>query len=158
MLGTGGGVVKALPMLGDAPFFHLNSDSIWIDGVRPNLDRLAEAFDPARDGCVAAAGAGHRPASAMPAAGTSPWRRMAGCARRTEREVVPFVYAGRGAALARACSPVRLPGEFSLTRCSTARSRRGRLHGLRLEGLWMHIGTPGRNCARPKPRIVASAA
>src|ERR1700709_725145 len=48
VLGTGGGVVKALPLLGDAPFYHLNADTMWIDGVRPNLARLAEAFDPAR--------------------------------------------------------------------------------------------------------------
>ena len=48
VLGTGGGVVKALPLLGEAPFFHLNADTLWIDGVRPNLTRLAEAFDPAR--------------------------------------------------------------------------------------------------------------
>ena len=34
VLGTGGGVVKALPLLGDAPFFHVNSDTMWIDGVR----------------------------------------------------------------------------------------------------------------------------
>ena len=47
LLDTGGGVVKALPLLGDAPFFHINSDTIWIDGVKPNLTRLAEAFDPA---------------------------------------------------------------------------------------------------------------
>src|ERR1700743_3393697 len=48
VLGTGGGVVKALPLLGDAPFFHVNADTLWIDGVRPNLTRLADAFDPAR--------------------------------------------------------------------------------------------------------------
>ncbi len=48
VLGTGGGVVKALPLLGDAPFFHVNADTLGIDGVRPNLARLAEAFDPAR--------------------------------------------------------------------------------------------------------------
>src|SRR5487761_1962990 len=47
LLGTGGAVVKALPQLGDAPFFHINSDTIWIDGVRPNLTRLADSFDPA---------------------------------------------------------------------------------------------------------------
>src|SRR5262245_775217 len=47
LLGTGGGVKKALPELGNAPFFHINSDTIWIDGVKPNLARLAEAFDPA---------------------------------------------------------------------------------------------------------------
>src|SRR3979411_40640 len=48
VLGTGGGVVKALPLLGNAPFFHVNADTLWIDGVRPNLARLAESFDPAR--------------------------------------------------------------------------------------------------------------
>ena len=48
VLGTGGGVVKALPLLGDAPFFHVNSDTLWIDGVRSNLARLAENFDPER--------------------------------------------------------------------------------------------------------------
>src|SRR5580693_4811517 len=36
LLGTGGGVVKALPALGDGPFFLINSDTIWIDGVQPN--------------------------------------------------------------------------------------------------------------------------
>src|ERR1700680_2707529 len=46
VLGTGGGVVKALPLLGASPFFHVNSDTMWIDGVRSNLARLAEAFDP----------------------------------------------------------------------------------------------------------------
>src|SRR6195952_1647010 len=48
VLGTGGAVVKALPLLGKEPFFHLNADTMWIDGVRPNLSRLAETFDPAR--------------------------------------------------------------------------------------------------------------
>ena len=51
---------KALPLLGDAPFFLLNSDTLWIDGVKPNLARLADAFDPATHGRAAAAGADHR--------------------------------------------------------------------------------------------------
>jgi len=45
VLGTGGGVVKALPLLGQAPFFHVNADTMWIDGVRPNLARMAEAAE-----------------------------------------------------------------------------------------------------------------
>src|ERR1700727_3202091 len=52
VLGTGGGIVKALPLLGDAPFFHLNADTLWIDGVRPNLSRLFEALYPARIGIL----------------------------------------------------------------------------------------------------------
>ena len=47
LLDTGGGVVKALPELGDAPFYHLNADTIWIDGVQRNLARLAATFDTA---------------------------------------------------------------------------------------------------------------
>src|SRR4029077_2899651 len=39
VLGTGGALVKALSLLGDAPFFHVNADTMWIDGVRPNLAR-----------------------------------------------------------------------------------------------------------------------
>src|ERR1017187_9055570 len=46
LLGTGGAVVKALSELGGAPFFHINSDTLWIDGVQPNLARLADTFDP----------------------------------------------------------------------------------------------------------------
>src|ERR1700760_2799622 len=46
VLGTGGGVVRALPLLDDAPFFVVNADTLWIDGVKPNLVRLAAAFEP----------------------------------------------------------------------------------------------------------------
>src|SRR5436305_3315062 len=45
LLGTGGGIVQALGTLGEAPFFHVNSDTIWIDGVQPNMARLARTFD-----------------------------------------------------------------------------------------------------------------
>src|SRR5438105_12656892 len=48
LLGTGGGVIAAMPHLGDGPFFHVNSDTIWIDCAQPNLARLADAFDLAR--------------------------------------------------------------------------------------------------------------
>src|SRR6201985_1885566 len=41
VLGTGGGVVKALPLLGDAPFFHVNSDTLWIGGARSHLSATA---------------------------------------------------------------------------------------------------------------------
>ena len=37
ILGTGGGVVQAMAQLGGAPFFHVNSDTIWTEGPRPNF-------------------------------------------------------------------------------------------------------------------------
>ncbi|MBX9634966.1 MAG: NTP transferase domain-containing protein, partial [Magnetospirillum sp.] len=45
LLETGGGVTKALPYLGTAPFYVVNSDIIWTDGAIPALRRLAEFWD-----------------------------------------------------------------------------------------------------------------
>jgi MurNAc alpha-1-phosphate uridylyltransferase len=60
---------------------------------------------------------------------------------RGEREVVPFVYAG-AAILSPALFAGAPAGEFSLTRLFRTASEAGRLFGLRLEGTWMHVGTP----------------
>ena len=47
LLDTGGGVAKALPLLGET-FFVVNGDVFWLDGKESALARLAGAFDPAR--------------------------------------------------------------------------------------------------------------
>jgi N-acetyl-alpha-D-muramate 1-phosphate uridylyltransferase len=140
LLGTGGGVVKALPELGDAPFFHINSDSIWIDGVNGNLSRLAATFDPAQMDVLlllapAAISIGYQGRGDFAMATDGRLRKSA------EREVVPFVYAGAALLLPSlfADSPT---GAFGLTRMFDRAAERGRLHGLRLDGLWMHVGTP----------------
>ncbi len=140
LLGTGGGVVRALPQLGHAPFFHINSDTIWIDGVQPNLGRLAETFEPdtmdallllaPTAGSIGYAGRGD---FAM-----APDGRLR---KRDEHEIAPFVYAG-AAILSPALFKDAPSGEFSLTKLFDRAAETGRLHGLRLEGLWMHVGTP----------------
>jgi MurNAc alpha-1-phosphate uridylyltransferase len=140
LLGTGGGVVKALPLLGDEPFYHLNSDSIWLDGVKPNLDRLAAAFDPARmDILLLLAPA----AGSIGYAGRGDYgmRPDGTLERRAERDVAPFVYAG----VALICPHLFAgapAGAFSLAILFDRAQAAGRLHGLRLEGVWMHVGTP----------------
>jgi len=108
--------------------------------VKPNLRRLAEAFDPATmDALLLLA----------PAAGSIGYSGRGDFAmtpdgalrRRGEREVAPFVYAG--AALLSPVLFVEAPqGEFPLTTLFSRAAERGRLHGLRLEGRWMHVGTP----------------
>ena len=140
LLDTGGGVVKALASLGREPFFHLNSDTLWIDGATPNLARLAAAFDPADMNALlllaptaTSIGYSGRGDFAMDAAGR--------LRRRAEREVAPFVYAG-AALLAPALFADAPSGAFSLTRLFDRAAETGRLHGLRLEGVWMHVGTP----------------
>jgi N-acetyl-alpha-D-muramate 1-phosphate uridylyltransferase len=140
LLGTGGGVVKALPQLGDAPFFHINSDTIWIDGVKPNLGRLAAAFDPARmDALLLLAPT----ASSIGYAGRGDFSMAPDGAltRRGEREVVPFVYAG-AAILTPAFFAGAMAGPSSMSPLFDRGVEAQRLYGLRLEGVWMHVGTP----------------
>jgi N-acetyl-alpha-D-muramate 1-phosphate uridylyltransferase len=140
LLGTGGGIARALPLLGDAPFFLVNSDTLWLDGVKPNFVRLADAFD-AKDmdallllaSATGSIGYEGRGDFAM-----APDGRLQ---RRGEREVVPFVYAG-AAILAPALFAGAPAGAFPLTRLFDRAGDQGRLFGLRLEGVWMHVGTP----------------
>ena len=61
--------------------------------------------------------------------------------RRNESEVVPFVYAG-AAVLTPTLFAGAPSGPFSLTLLFDRATEAGRLHGLRLEGVWMHVGTP----------------
>lgn len=140
ILGTGGGLINALSALGHAPFFHLNSDSIWIEGVQQNLQRLAQAFDPARmDALLLLAPV----ATSIGYAGRGDFS-MAADGRlkaRAEREVAPFVYAGAAIFAPSFCEGAP-QGEFSLNVLFNRAVASGRLHGLRLEGLWMHVGTP----------------
>jgi len=140
VLGTGGGVVKALPLLGKAPFFHVNADTLWIDGVRPNLARLAETFDPARMDILLLMAP---TASSIGYEGRGDYAMLPDGAlrKRREHQVVPFVYAG--AAIMSPSLFVRAPkGEFSLTKIFDAANEQERLFGLRLDGMWMHVGTP----------------
>ncbi len=140
VLGTGGAVVKALPILGNAPFFHLNADTMWIDGVRPNLARLAEAFDPARMDILLLMAP---TTSSIGYSGRGDYSMLPDGALRKRRElqVVPFVYAG--AAIMSPSLFIEAPkGEFSLTRMFDRANEQERLFGLRLDGVWMHVGTP----------------
>ena len=155
LLGTGGGVVKALPQLGDGPFFHINSDTIWIDGVEPNLGRLAAAFDPVRMDALllvapTAASIGYAGRGDFSMA---PDGRLM---RRGEREVVPFVYAG-AAILTPGFFAGAAAGPSSMSPLFDCAADAGRLYGLRLEGVWMHVGTPEAIKAA-EAAILASAA
>jgi MurNAc alpha-1-phosphate uridylyltransferase len=140
VLGTGGGVVRALPQLGQAPFFLVNADTMWIDGVRPNLARLAETFDPARMDILLLMAPttssigynGHGDYAMLP---DGPLRK------RREHQVVPFVYAG-AAILSPSLFAGAPAGEFSLTKMFDRANEQERLFGLRLDGVWMHVGTP----------------
>jgi N-acetyl-alpha-D-muramate 1-phosphate uridylyltransferase len=140
LLGTGGGIVKALPQLGEQSFFLVNSDTLWLDGVRSNFARLADGFDAEQmDALLLLAPA----AGSIGYSGRGDYVMLPDgrLKRRGEQEVAPFVYAG-----AAILSPVLFvdapAGAFPLTLLFDRASERGRLFGLRLDGVWMHVGTP----------------
>ncbi|MCX7321864.1 MAG: nucleotidyltransferase family protein [Hyphomicrobiales bacterium] len=140
VLGTGGGVVKALPLLGNEPFFHLNADTMWIDGVRPNLIRLAEHFDPAKmDVLLLMAPTAH--SIGYSGKGDYEMRTDGTLRRRKENQVVPFVYAGVAILSPRIFADAP-GGEFALTKLFDRANEQERLFGLRMDGVWMHVGTP----------------
>jgi N-acetyl-alpha-D-muramate 1-phosphate uridylyltransferase len=140
VLGTGGGVIKALPLLGNAPFFLVNADTLWIDGVRPNLARLAEGFDPTRMDILLLMAP---TATSIGYAGLGDYLMLPDgvLRKRRENQVVPFVYAG-AAIISPSLFAGAPSGEFSLTKMFDRANEQERLFGLRLDGVWMHVGTP----------------
>ena len=140
LLDTGGGVKKALPLLGPRPFLIHNADSVWIESVGSNLARLIACWDEEHMDCLlllapTSISRGYR--------GRGDFRLEADgrICRRGEQDVVPFAFAGVSIAHPRLfeASP---EGAFSLNVLWSRSIATGRAWGMRMEGVWMHVGTP----------------
>lgn len=139
-LETGGGVVRALPSLGDEPFFVVNGDSVWADGMKSPLLRLAESWDAARMDVLL---------MLMPLAGVSNFTGLGDFTmdqdgrleRRQENGVAPYAYMGLSI-----INPATLrdapEGAFSLNWLYDRAMESERLFGIPHDGLWYHISTP----------------
>lgn len=140
LLDTGGGANKALPELGPGPFFIHNSDSVWSDGVHPALRSMLRLWDPERMDCLlllaplsSSIGYSGKGDFAMASDGR--------LTRRGERQVVPFAFAGVSLCDERLFAQAP-EGPFSLNLLWDRSLAAKRLYGMRLDGLWMHVGTP----------------
>ena len=140
LLDSGGGVVNALPRLAGDAIFILNADTFWLDGASRNIARMQEVWDPERMDALLLVAA-LTASVGFDGAGDfflSPEGRLR---RRPEREVTPFAYAGV-AIMSRASFDDAPEGPFSLNRLWNKAIEADRLFGLRLDGLWLHVGTP----------------
>ena len=155
LLESGGGVVKALPQLGADPFFLINSDTFWIEGYRDNLDLMTEIFEPAGMDALLLI-ADMKRATGYEGRGDFKMDGEGRLARVAERDMSPFIYAG-----AAILKPEIFAGmaqeKFSLNLVFDQAIERERLFGVRLDGLWLTVGTPA-SIREAEQVLVSSAA
>jgi N-acetyl-alpha-D-muramate 1-phosphate uridylyltransferase len=142
LLETGGGLKKALPLLGEAPFVVVNSDAVWLEADYPLLPGLMSAFNTRAHDVLMAV---------VPTASTLNFRSEGGdftlhktthvLTRPADRAAADVVYAGihitHPALFAQAPT-----GAFSLNAIWNPLLEQQRLHGHLYHGPWVDMGTP----------------
>lgn len=141
LLETGGGLVQAREMLGDAPFLCVNSDNLWVDGPSDAIRLLSAQWDDAKMDALLllvpqARAACHRGQGDF---------RLDAFGRITERRkpgrLAPFVYTG-----VQILSPRVIrdwpEGPFSTNLFWNRAMEEGRLWGAVHQGLWFDVGSP----------------
>lgn len=140
LLDSAGGIAHALPLLGSRPFFIVNADTFWIDRSAPNLDRLALAWDAGRMDILLMladlqSATGHSGGSDFLLASDGTLSRSGG---------VPegLIYAGAAIVGPRIFEDAPA-GRHSLNLHFDRAMAKGRLHGMKMDGDWITVGTPG---------------
>jgi MurNAc alpha-1-phosphate uridylyltransferase len=141
LLDTGGGVVKALPHFEGEPFFILNSDSIWVEGYSAALPAMMRLWDESRMDALLLLSA------MVSSLGYEGWRgdfRLSSSghvSRVPDRVISPFAFPGVQIAHPRLFA--NPPAEIFSTNVMWDRAiAKDRLYGARLDGVWLHVGSP----------------
>jgi MurNAc alpha-1-phosphate uridylyltransferase len=139
LLETGGGITRALPLIGADPFLAINADNIWIDGPVGAVRLLAERWEAgrmdalllmiplARANCHRGPGDFHM----------DPCGRLV---RRKPGRIAPFVYTGLQM-LSKRLFEGEAPTPFSMNRLWDRAAAEGRLFGVVHQGLWFDVGS-----------------
>ena len=144
LLDTGGGVAASLRegRFGGAPFYIANSDSVWLDGPIPTLERMKTVLerDPAPVHGVILV---HRTFQVHADIGDGDFfvDKLGLPRRRLEREIAPYLYAGVTLA-----TPALFAGmaaeKFSMNEVWDRAIEAGTLRALVHDGLWFHLSRP----------------
>jgi MurNAc alpha-1-phosphate uridylyltransferase len=140
LLDTGGGVVKAMPHFEDAPFFVINSDSIWVEGRHPALPAMLAAWDERRmDGLLLLA----EMKTALGYEGTGDFALTADNRVARARGSPAPHYAYPGVQIVHPRMFAGAPNDAFSTNLMWDRAiAAGTLSGTLLDGVWIHVGTP----------------
>ena len=141
LLETGGGLVKALPLIDADPFLVANSDNLWVDGPVDSLRHLASHWDDtkmdallllvplAQANCHNGSGDFHVSASGE-------------IRRKKAGGVAPFVYTGIQMVSKRLLDGEVPSGPFSTNILWDRALEAGRCFGAIHQGLWFDVGAP----------------
>lgn len=144
LLETGGGILKALPLLGNTPFFAANSDTICLNGKTHALGRLHDAWD---DAAMDALLLLHPVAEAIgyDGAGDFHLRGDGTVVRKRAGEAAPYVFTGIQLLHPRLFAGAP-PGPFSLNLLYNRGMREDgslpRIKAIVHDGKWLHVGDP----------------
>lgn len=140
LLETGGGVVKALSLLGPDPFYVINGDVLWRDGARDTLIRLAHNWTDAEMDALLLV---HPVVFARDYHGPGDFilDQLGRVRRRRPWEVAPFVFTGIQILHPRLFADAPA-GRFSLNVLYDRAAAANRLFAIVHDGEWFHIGTP----------------
>ena len=138
LLDTGGGIAKALPMLGPDPFYVLNSDSFWTEPKSQALGKLRQAWDESEMDCLLLLS---RQQAARGYDGQGDF--LIDASGRLSRGKGQAAVAYMGAYLVHPRLFERSTAEkYSMNVLWDIAISEGRLHGVVHDGLWLHVGTP----------------
>jgi len=139
LMDSGGGIARALNYFNGEPFFTHNSDSVWVEGTGRALDKLKARWDPQNmDALMLLAPT----VTSICYEGRGDFNMDAEgrLSRVAEQRVAPFVWMGVQILHPRMFEG--MSGKFSINPLWDRAIAKGRLYGLRLDGVWMHIDRP----------------
>jgi MurNAc alpha-1-phosphate uridylyltransferase len=140
ILDTGGAVAKALPYFKGEPFFTHNSDSLWIEGMGSALSRMKARWDSdTMDALMLLAST--VTSIGFDGRGDFEMDSLGLLKRRGEMQLAPFVWTGLQIVHPRLFDGAP-KGRFSINPLWDKAIDKGRLYGVRLDGVWIHVGTP----------------
>jgi N-acetyl-alpha-D-muramate 1-phosphate uridylyltransferase len=140
LLGTGGGVTKAMSYFGNEPFFIHNSDTVWVEGYGIALERMKAYWNPeTMDGLLLIVPLMH--SIGYEGVGDFMMDGLGHLTRVPPGRVSPFAYPGVQIVHPRLFDNPPAGG-FSTNVLWDRAIEKERLYGIRLEGTWIHVGTP----------------
>ena len=140
LLETGGGMVKALPLLDSDPFFALNSDNLWLDGPGTIFAQLSAAWDAAKMDALLLV-VPHARASNYTGKGDFHLDPHGRITRRRSGRIAPFIYSGIQLVSHRLLRDAPA-GPFGTMVLWQRAIDEGRLYGVTHLGQWFEVGSP----------------